>query len=67
MVRRGPAIRYRLAQRDDARDRDEKGASFSARRAAEGFDALGFVFYTHYRSRKGRELEENPQAMLLFC
>jgi len=25
------------------------------------------VFYTHYRSRKGRELEENPQAMLLFC
>src|SRR6267154_6374328 len=36
MVRRGPAIRYRLAQCDDARDRDEKGASFSARRAAEG-------------------------------
>src|SRR6266571_4454577 len=33
----------------------------------KGFDALGFVFYTHYRSRKGRELEENPQAMLLFC
>ena len=33
----------------------------------KGFDARGFVFYTHYRSRKGRELEENPQAMLLFC
>ncbi len=33
----------------------------------KGFDELGFVFYTHYRSRKGRELEENPQAMLLFC
>lgn len=32
----------------------------------KGFDALGFVFYTHYRSRKGREIEENPQAMLLF-
>ena len=31
------------------------------------FDARGFVFYTHYRSRKGRELEENPRAMLLFC
>ncbi len=29
----------------------------------KGFDALGFVFYTHYGSRKGRELEENPQAM----
>jgi pyridoxamine 5'-phosphate oxidase len=33
----------------------------------KGFDARGFVFYTHYRSRKGRELEQNPQAMLLFC
>lgn len=33
----------------------------------KGFDERGFVFYTHYRSRKGRELEENPQAMLLFC
>src|SRR5258708_22996490 len=33
----------------------------------KGFDARGFVFYTHYRSRKGRELEENPQATLLFC
>jgi len=33
----------------------------------KGFDTRGFVFYTHYRSRKGRELEENPRAMLLFC
>ena len=33
----------------------------------KGVDARGFVFYTHYRSRKGRELEENPRAMLLFC
>jgi pyridoxamine 5'-phosphate oxidase len=33
----------------------------------KGCDERGFVFYTHYRSRKGRELEENPQAMLLFC
>jgi len=33
----------------------------------KGFDDRGFVFYTHYRSRKGRELEKNPQAMLLFC
>ncbi len=33
----------------------------------KGFDAWGFVFYTNYRSRKGRELGENPQAMLLFC
>ena len=26
----------------------------------------GFVFYTNYESRKGRELIENPQAALLF-
>lgn len=31
-----------------------------------GFDARGFVFYTHYTSRKGRELEANPRAALLF-
>ena len=33
----------------------------------KGFDSRGFVFYTNYRSRKGRELEENPRAMLHFC
>jgi pyridoxamine 5'-phosphate oxidase len=30
------------------------------------FDARGFVFYTNYRSRKGRELARNPRATLLF-
>ena len=33
----------------------------------KGFDPRGFVFYSNYQSRKGRELAENPQAMLLFC
>ena len=32
----------------------------------KGFDAHGFVFYTNYRSRKGRELARNPRASLLF-
>jgi len=32
----------------------------------KGYDPLGLVFYTNYRSRKGRELAENPQAMLHF-
>ncbi|NDZ80553.1 pyridoxamine 5'-phosphate oxidase [Streptomyces sp. SID10853] len=30
------------------------------------FDADGFVFYTNYDSRKGRELAANPQVSLLF-
>jgi pyridoxamine 5'-phosphate oxidase len=29
-------------------------------------DGRGFVFYTNYESRKGRELEANPRASLLF-
>nr|WP_233578186.1 pyridoxamine 5'-phosphate oxidase [Tautonia sociabilis] len=31
-----------------------------------GVDARGFRFFTNYRSRKGRELEANPFASLLF-
>jgi pyridoxamine 5'-phosphate oxidase len=30
------------------------------------FDDRGFVFYTNYRSRKGRELTVNPHAALVF-
>ena len=32
----------------------------------KGFDAHGFVFYTNYRSRKGRELARNANACLAF-
>ena len=32
----------------------------------KGFDAEGFVFFTNYESRKGRELDENPRAALVF-
>jgi pyridoxamine 5'-phosphate oxidase len=31
-----------------------------------GFDQKGFVFYTNYDSRKGREIAQNPNASLLF-
>jgi pyridoxamine 5'-phosphate oxidase len=30
----------------------------------KGVDARGFVFYTNYESRKGRQLAENPRAAL---
>lgn len=32
----------------------------------KGVDEQGFRFYTNYRSRKGKELEENPQVALCF-
>jgi pyridoxamine 5'-phosphate oxidase len=32
----------------------------------KGFGERCLVFYSHYTSRKGRELEANPQAALLF-
>lgn len=32
----------------------------------KGFDAAGFVFYTHVASQKGRELAANPKAAAVF-
>jgi pyridoxamine 5'-phosphate oxidase len=32
----------------------------------KGFGESGFVFYSNYESRKGRELDANPQGALLF-
>jgi pyridoxamine 5'-phosphate oxidase len=32
----------------------------------KGFDSSGFVFFTNYNSRKGRELSENPYAAINF-
>jgi pyridoxamine 5'-phosphate oxidase len=32
----------------------------------KGFDERGFVFYTNYEGRKGRELEEDPYCALVF-
>jgi pyridoxamine 5'-phosphate oxidase len=32
----------------------------------KGFDQRGFVFYTNYDSRKGRELAQNPRAALVL-
>ena len=32
----------------------------------KGFDARGFIFFSSYTSRKGREIAANPRAALLF-
>jgi pyridoxamine 5'-phosphate oxidase len=32
----------------------------------KGFDEKGFVFFTNYESYKGKQLEENPRACLVF-
>jgi pyridoxamine 5'-phosphate oxidase len=32
----------------------------------KGVDGRGFVFFTNYESRKGRELDANPRATLVF-
>ena len=32
----------------------------------KGLDERGFIFFTNYDSRKGRELAENPNAALVF-
>ncbi len=32
----------------------------------KGWDERGFVFYTNYQSRKGRELAQNPHAALVL-
>lgn len=32
----------------------------------KGFDERGFTWFTNYASRKGRELEGNPHAVMLF-
>ncbi len=32
----------------------------------KGFDGKGFIFFTNYKSYKGKDLEENPRACLVF-
>ena len=45
---------------------DAKGRPSVRMVLLRGADERGFVFYTNYASRKGRELTENPHAALCF-
>jgi pyridoxamine 5'-phosphate oxidase len=45
---------------------DESGLPDVRMVLMKGFDADGFVFYSHTASQKGRELAANPKAALLF-
>ncbi|OGU71691.1 MAG: pyridoxamine 5'-phosphate oxidase, partial [Ignavibacteria bacterium RBG_16_34_14] len=45
---------------------DKSGAPSARTVLLKGFDGNGFLFFTNYESRKGKELKENPVAELLF-
>jgi pyridoxamine 5'-phosphate oxidase len=45
---------------------DASGAPSARMVLLKGFDERGFVFHTNYAGRKGREVEANPRAALLF-
>jgi pyridoxamine 5'-phosphate oxidase len=44
---------------------DENGRPSSRNVLLKGLDERGFIFFTNYQSRKGRELAENPNASLV--
>jgi pyridoxamine 5'-phosphate oxidase len=45
---------------------DREGRPSARAVLLKGYEASGFVFFTNYASRKGRELAANPRAALLF-
>src|SRR6202000_654713 len=45
---------------------DDSGLPDARMVLMKGYDATGFVFYSHIASAKGRELAANPKAGLLF-
>jgi pyridoxamine 5'-phosphate oxidase len=45
---------------------DRNGKPSARQILLKGLDERGFIFFTSYESRKGRELSENPHAALVF-
>jgi pyridoxamine 5'-phosphate oxidase len=45
---------------------DESGLPSARTVLLKGVDERGFLFFTNYESRKGRQLEANPHAALVF-
>jgi pyridoxamine 5'-phosphate oxidase len=45
---------------------DARGVPSARMVLLKSFDEEGFVFFSNYESRKGRELEQNPNAALVF-
>ena len=45
---------------------DQQGRPSARIVLLKGLDERGFIFFTNYESRKGRELAENPNAALVF-
>ncbi len=45
---------------------DREGRPSARTVLLKGVDGRGFVFYTNYESRKGKQLEQNPRAALVF-
>ncbi len=76
-LRRVGIALYKLGQAIVGRDPEEVNAMVLATAAKtgrpsarfvllKGVDRRGFIFFTNYDSRKGRELAENPEATLVF-
>lgn len=45
---------------------DRKGKPSARVVLLKSFGSLGFIFYSHYESRKGRDLQTNPRAEIVF-
>src|SRR5438874_4082824 len=67
-----PLEHFRLWFEEDGTDRvtlataTTDGAPSARMVLLKSVDERGFVFFSNYESRKGRELAENPRAALLF-